>query len=77
MSDIWIGLGGALITALGTFAGVYYANSKAQAVTDVKIEELTREVRSIENFAQRIPVIEEKVKRAEARIGELEQEVRS
>ena len=34
---------------------------KHQAVTDTKIEELTREVREHNNFARRVPVLEEKV----------------
>lgn len=43
-----------------------------QAVTDTKIDELTREVRLHNNFAQRVPVIEEQMKVANHRIGELE-----
>jgi hypothetical protein len=44
----------------------------SQAVTDAKIVELTREVREHNNFAQRIPVLEEKVKVANRRIDDLE-----
>lgn len=44
----------------------------AQAVTDAKIEELTREVRMHNNFAQRVPVLEEKMDVANHRIGDLE-----
>lgn len=44
----------------------------AQAVTDTKIEELTREVRTHNNFAQRIPVMEEKIAVANHRIEDLE-----
>lgn len=43
-----------------------------QAVTDTKIEELTREVRLHNNFAQRVPVIEEQIKVANHRIEDLE-----
>ena len=43
----------------------------AQAVTDCKIEELTREVRAHNNFAQRMPALEEKVKGIETRIAYL------
>lgn len=43
-----------------------------QAVTDTKIDELTREVRIHNNFAQRVPVIEEQIKVVNQRIGELE-----
>lgn len=45
---------------------------KAQAITDTKISELTREVRSHNNFAQRIPVLEEKISVANHRIEDLE-----
>ena len=44
----------------------------AQAVTDTKIEELTREVRAHNNFAQKIPVLEEKMSVANHRIEDLE-----
>ena len=46
---------------------------KAQAVTDTKIEELTREVRSHNNFAQRMPVVEEQIKVINHRISDLEE----
>ena len=45
---------------------------KAQAVTDTKLEELTREVRIHNNFAMRVPVLEEQLKAAERRISQLE-----
>ena len=45
--------------------------AKAQAVTDTKIEELTREVREHNNFARRVPLLEEKVNRNEKDIAEL------
>lgn len=45
---------------------------KAQAVTDTKLEELTREVRAHNNFAQRMPVLEEQIKVANHRIEDLE-----
>ena len=44
----------------------------AQAVTDTKIEELTREERMHNNFAQKIPVLEEKMSVANHRIEDLE-----
>lgn len=46
--------------------------STQQAVTDTKLEELTREVRAHNNFAQRVPVIEEQIKVANNRIKDLE-----
>ena len=45
-----------------------------QAVTDTKIEELTREVREHNNFARRMPVVEEQIKVANHRIDDLENE---
>lgn len=45
---------------------------KQQAVTETKLEELTREVRMHNNFAQRIPVMEEQIKVANHRIADLE-----
>lgn len=45
----------------------------SQAVTDERISELTREVRLHNNFAQRIPVIEEQIKVVNHRVGNLEQ----
>lgn len=62
----------ALITGIVTLAGVLIANNKSQAVTDVKIEELTREVRKHNSFAEKIPVIEEQIKVANHRIDDLE-----
>ena len=47
---------------------------KQQAVTENKLEELTREVRAHNNFAQRIPVLEEQIKVANHRIADLEKE---
>lgn len=45
----------------------------SMAVTDTKLEELTREVREHNNFAQRMPVVEEQIKVINHRIGDLEQ----
>lgn len=44
----------------------------AQAVTDTKLEELTREVRAHNNFAQRVPVVEEQIKIINHRVNNLE-----
>ena len=46
--------------------------STSQAVTDCKIEELTREVREHNNFAKRMPVVEEQIKVINHRIDDLE-----
>lgn len=45
---------------------------RAQAVTDTKLEELTREVRQHNHFAQRMPVVEEQIKVINHRISDLE-----
>ena len=63
----------AVITGSMTLAGVLIANNKAQAVTDTKLEELTREVREHNDFARRVPVIEEQVKVINHRLSDLEE----
>lgn len=65
----------AAVSGAVTLIGVLIANSKSQAVTDTKLEELTREVRAHNNFAQRVPVLEEKMKVADHRIGDLEEKL--
>lgn len=67
----------ALITGAITLIGVLIANSKSQVVTETKLEELAREVRAHNNFAQRIPVLEEKMKVADHRISDLEEKERN
>ena len=62
----------ALITGGITLLGVLISNGKAQAVTDTKLEELTREVREHNHFARRVPVLEEQMKVANHRIQDLE-----
>ncbi len=65
----------AIVSGAVTLVGVLIANSKSQAVTDTKLEELTREVREHNNFAQRVPVLEEKMKVADHRISDLEEKL--
>ena len=75
----------ALITSGVSLLGVIFSNSttaknmdakldKQQAVTETKLEELTREVRAHNNFAQRVPVLEEQIKVANHRITDLDKE---
>ena len=64
----------ALITSAVTLFGVFVSNSKTQAVTETKIEELTREVREHNNFARRVPVVEEQIKIINHRLEDLEHE---
>ena len=61
----------ALITGAVTLLGVLVSNGKSQAVTDTKIEELTREVREHNGFARRMPVVEEQIKEIKGEVTEL------
>lgn len=63
----------ALVSGGITLVGVLIANSKTQAVMDSKLEELTREVREHNNFAKRMPVVEEQIKVINHRISDLEE----
>ena len=62
----------ALITGSITLLGVLIANGKTQAVMETKVDELTREVREHNNFARRMPVVEEQIKVINHRIEDLE-----
>lgn len=62
----------ALITGGITLIGVLIANSKTTAVMETKVDELTREVREHNNFARRMPVVEEQIKVINHRINDLE-----
>ena len=63
----------ALITGGLTLMGVLVANNKQQAITDTKLDELTREVREHNDFARRVPVVEEQIKVMHHRISDLEE----
>ena len=62
MSTAAVSLLSALIGGGISLVGVLIANSRAMAVMEEKIAELTREVRAHNNFAQRMPVVEEQIK---------------
>lgn len=62
----------AVITGGLTLLGVIITNSKTQAVTEARLDELTREVREHNNFAQRMPVVEEQIKVINHRLQDLE-----
>ena len=68
-----LSLAGVVITCLATAKKSEKNAAVAQAVTDTKIDELTREVRAHNNFAQRMPVVEEQIKVINHRIQDLEQ----
>lgn len=61
----------ALITGGLTLLGVLISNGKRQAIIETKIEELTREVREHNNFAKRMPVVENEITHIEAELKEL------
>ena len=63
---------GVLITSRQTTKDVAAKLDKQQAITDTQLEELTREVREHNNFARRVPVLEEQIKVANHRIEDLE-----
>ena len=78
-----IGAGASVIVGLFTLLGVVITNRNAkkemihklevaQAVTDTKIEELTREVREHNNFAKRMPAVETEIKHIEDDIHKLQ-----
>ncbi len=77
------GIVSAVITGVLALAGVIITNISSnkkiekkleisQAVTDCKIDELTREVREHNNFAHRVPVMEEQIRVINHRISDLE-----
>lgn len=63
---------GVIITSISTSRNMTAQLERNQAVIDTKIEELTREVRMHNNFAERIPVMEQKIKVINHRIDDLE-----
>ena len=69
---MWETIAGAVVTGLLTLMGVLISNSRSQAVTETRLEELTREVREHNNFARRMPVVEEQIKVINHRIDDLE-----
>lgn len=79
MNDIIIAIITGVLSIIGIIITNFNGNKKVeniletkQAVTDCKIEELTREVRKHNNFAERIPIVEEKVNNISERVTNLE-----
>lgn len=68
---------GVVITNFAANRKMQYEIKQHQAVTETKIEELTREVREHNNFAHRVPVLENKVKVADRRLNDIEKELKS
>lgn len=84
MTETLISAGASVLVGALALIGVIITNNRAnnkmqnkmttaQAVTDERISELTREVRVHNNFAQRVPVIEEQIKVANHRLADLEE----
>lgn len=69
-----LALVGIIITNLQSNRKIEQQLETAQAVTDCKIEELTREVREHNNFARRMPVVEEQIRVINHRIADLERQ---
>lgn len=67
-----LALAGIIITNISSNRKIEQQLDKAQAVTDCKIDELTREVRDHNNFARRMPVVEEQIKVINHRLEDLE-----
>lgn len=67
-----LSLAGVVITCMVTAKKTNTAMQVSQAVTETKIDELTREVRLHNNFAQRVPVMEEQIKVINHRLSDLE-----
>ena len=67
-----LSLTGVVITCMATAKNTEKATAVAQAVTDTKIDELTREVRLHNGFAEKIPVIQEHIRVINQRIEDLE-----
>lgn len=62
----------AIISGAITLLGVMVANGRSQAITETKLDELTREVREHNGFAKRMPVVEEQIKVINHRLSDLE-----
>lgn len=62
----------ALVTGAVTLIGVLASNNKHDAVIDIKIDDLTKEVKKHNNFAERVPLIEQRLEYHEQRINDIE-----
>lgn len=62
----------ALVTGTLALVGVFISNRTAQAVTNTKLEELTREVREHNGFARRMPVVEAEIKALRHDVSDLQ-----
>jgi len=67
-----LALVGVIVTSIASNRKIENKLTTAQAVTEIKIDELTREVREHNNFARRMPVVEEQIKELNRRVDDLE-----
>lgn len=68
-----LSLAGVVITCLATSKKAEKTAAVAQAITETKLNDLTREVREHNNFAQKVPVLTQEVRDLERRVNSLEQ----
>lgn len=61
-----------VLSGVVTLIGVLIANSRSNAVMEYKIEELTREVRKHNGFAEKIPVIQRDIQVLNHRVSDIE-----
>ena len=66
----------ACISVLGSIIAAFVASSRSAAVTTTRVDELTREVREHNNFARRMPVVEEQIKVVNHRLSNLENKIK-
>lgn len=72
----WTGIIVGVLTLIGALCGTYFANRKSTALISYRLEQLEKEVREHNNFARRMPVLEEKMDVANHRISDLEAKVK-
>ena len=72
----WTGIIVGALTLVGALCGTYFANRKSTALIAYRLEQLEKEVREHNNFARRMPVLEEKMDVANHRIADLEAKVK-
>ena len=71
----WTSVAVALITAAGALLGTYLANRKSAALLEYRLKQLEEKVDKHNHFAERMPVLEEKITVANHRIDDLEKKV--
>lgn len=71
-SDVLVALITGVLALIGTAIGTFSGIKTSQRVNEIKISELTREVRELNEFAKEVPVLKADVRRLEVRVKELE-----